>query len=43
VTRLKLPTHNDKHVTNGGSCWCAPTVEFTGAGHIVIHNDKDKA
>jgi hypothetical protein len=28
-----------EHVIDGGSCWCGPTVEFIGDGHIVIHNE----
>lgn len=29
-----------EHVTDGGSCWCNPTVEFLGEGYIVIHNEE---
>ena len=32
---------NWEHVTDGGSCWCAPVVEFIGDGHIVIHNQLE--
>ena len=28
------------HVIDGGSCWCGPTVEFVGDGHVVIHNEE---
>jgi hypothetical protein len=29
------------HVTDGGSCWCEPRVEFVNDGHVVIHNDTE--
>lgn len=27
-----------QHITDGGTCWCEPSVEFRQSGHIVIHN-----
>jgi hypothetical protein len=32
-----------EHVTDGGSCWCGPPVEFFGGGYIVIHNPEASA
>jgi len=29
-----------EHVTDGGTCWCGPTLEIIGDGHIVIHNQE---
>lgn len=26
-----------EHVTDGGSCWCDPVVEFVDGGYIVTH------
>lgn len=30
------------HVTEGGDCWCNPSVEHVGEAEIITHNSMDQ-